>query len=144
MNHHKSFDMWFILWPSQVTYIHMFFYIWPTAFALTFYWWVHFTAHNFQLCNKCRLCMPSHRFLLMSQYCQLLMNGNIVVSLCTVPKIILQSFSSVYTAHKFVLSNEYEATAMPDTSLEVKECCQFLRSWPMRALPSLTFTQVSL
>ena len=26
-----------------------------------------------------------------------------------------------YTAHKFELSNEYEATAMPDTSPDIKE-----------------------
>ena len=80
----------------------------------------------------------------MSQFCQLLKNGNIVVAVCAIPKIILQCFSSLYTAHKFELSNEYEATAMPDTSLEIKECCQFLISWPIRALPLLTFTQVSL
>ena len=66
--------------------------------------------------------------MLMSQFCQLLKNGNIVVAVCTIPKIILQCSSSVYTiiAHKFELSNEYEATAMPDTSLEIKECCQLV------------------
>ena len=56
----------------------------------------------------------------MSQFCQLLKNGNIVVAVCTIPKIILQCSSSVYTAHKFELSNKYEATAMPNTSLEIK------------------------
>ena len=58
----------------------------------------------------------------MSQFCQLLKNGNIVVAVSPIPKIILQCSSSVYTviAHKFEFSNEYEATAMPDTSLEIK------------------------
>ena len=71
-----------------------------------------------------------HRFLLISQFCQLLKNGNIVVAVSTIPKFILLCSSNVYTviAYKFELRNEYEATAMPDTSLEIKECCQFLRS----------------
>ena len=49
----------------------------------------------------------------MLQFCQLLKNGNIVVAVSTISKIILQCSSSVYAviAHKFELSNEYEATA---------------------------------
>jgi len=43
MNFDKPFDMTIIYfvtltWSSQFTYIPMLFYIWPTAFALTFYW----------------------------------------------------------------------------------------------------------
>ena len=66
----------------------------------------------------------------MSQFCQLLKNGNVVVAVSTIPKTILQCFSSVYTviANKFELSNEYETTAMSNTSHDIKECCQFLRS----------------
>ena len=63
----------------------------------------------------------------MSQFCQLLKNGNIVVAVA-ITKIILQCSSSLHTAHKFELRNEYEATAMPDTSLEIKACCQLLIS----------------
>ena len=52
------------------------------------------------------------------------------VAVSTIPMTILQCSSSVYTviANKFELSNEYEASALPDTSIEIKECCQFLRS----------------
>ena len=66
----------------------------------------------------------------MSQFCHLLKNGNIVVAVSTIPKTILLCSSSVYTviANKYELSNECEETAMPDTSLEIKVCCQFLRS----------------
>ena len=59
----------------------------------------------------------------MSQFCHLLKNGNIVVAVSTIPKTILQCSSSLNTdiANKFELSNEYEVTAMSDTSLEIKE-----------------------